>query len=110
MIRDGARDLQESWDAPHVVVSDKWWEPIDAEEARAFLKMSKDEFKKRAPEMPRYPVSARAFLYLRPELLDWLKSYGLGGSTAVATEAHSPALQGTKRKDVPRERGVERLI
>ena len=70
MIRDEARDLRE---APHVVVSDKWWEPMDAEEARAFLKMSKDEFKKRATSLPRHAVSPRVFLYLRPELLEWLR-------------------------------------
>ena len=83
---------------------------MDAEEARAFLKMSKDGFKKHSPGMPRYEISPRQIRYLRPELLEWLRSLSSGGATLVLTEAHSPAPQGTQRKDVSRERGVKRLI
>ncbi len=49
-------------------------EVMNAEEARAFLGLTKDEFKKRRHRVPHRVESERKRYYLRDELLDYLRS------------------------------------
>jgi hypothetical protein len=51
-------------------------ELMNAEEAADFIRMSYSEFRKRAPEFPRYAISERRYVYWRPELLEWVLRNG----------------------------------
>lgn len=48
-------------------------EVMDSEEARVFMRQSKDQWKKLAPVLPRHPTSPQRYLYLRSELLEWIR-------------------------------------
>ena len=48
-------------------------EVMDSEEARIFMRQSSDQWKRLAPRLPRHNISERRYLYVRSELLEWLR-------------------------------------
>jgi hypothetical protein len=49
-------------------------EVMNSEEAADFLRMSLAEFRRRAPTLPRHQITESRYVYLRSELLEWLRS------------------------------------
>lgn len=49
-------------------------ELMDSREAAEFLRLSYDEFRRLAPNLPRHPITEKRFRYSRRELLEWALS------------------------------------
>lgn len=48
-------------------------EVMSSTEAADFLRVSEAQFKRMAPYLPRHPITERRYVYIRSELLAWLK-------------------------------------
>lgn len=77
-------------------------------EAAEFLGVSHGRFRSIAPSLPRAKISAQRYVYLRSELVAWLKN---GGLEAGSNSDHDPGVAQCSRgrKRGPRKR-VERLV
>ena len=75
-------------------------ECMNAEEARAFLGLTKDEFKKRRWRIPCREESERKRYYLREDLLGYLRSLPRSGVSDYASDYAPPlaAPRGTDRE------------
>jgi hypothetical protein len=49
-------------------------EVMNGEEAADFLRISIAEFRRQVESLPRHQISATRYVYLRSELLEWLRS------------------------------------
>ncbi len=47
---------------------------MNAEEAADFLRLSIAEFRRNAASLPRHQITDTRYVYVRSELLDWLRS------------------------------------
>lgn len=62
-------------------------EVMDPQEAAEFLRLSYAQFRKLAPALPRHRLTANKYVYLRSELLQWIKDRR--DANAMPTELHT---------------------